>query len=297
MGKTGTGAFVGQQLHENGMGYAAVHDDHVLHAAIEGRGAALHLGNHAAGDDAAFPQLDQILQADFRNQGGGILRIAKHAGDIRHHDQRLGVEGAGNIGGGGIPVDIVSVAGFVAADGGNHGDVAPIQQIHHRIDVHLLDFAHEAQPLILDAALQQAAVHAGEADGLAALHLQQVDQGLVDLAGQHHLHDIHGFLVRHAQAVHEDRLLAQTIHQIIDFRPAAVHKHDMNADEPEEHDVLHDLLLELLVDHGVAAVFDDNDLPGILADIGQGGGQHLRALHVGEVLIHGQQLLTNGNLR
>ena len=152
--------------------------------------------------------------------------------------------------------------------------------------MHLLDLSHISQALVLDGALQQAAVHAGKAHGFAALHLQQVDQGLVDLAGQNHLDDIHGFPVGDAEATHEFRLFAEPVHEIVDLRPAAVHQHDPDADEPEQDDILHDLLLQLLVDHGVAAVLDDNDLARIFPDIGKSGGQDLRAFHVGEVVLH-----------
>ena len=115
---------------------------------------------------------------------------------------------------------------------------------------------------------------------MAALALQQVDQGLVDLAGQHHLHDIHSLAVGDAQAVDELRLLAQALHDIVDIGAAAVDQYDAHADEPEQYDVLHDLLLEVLVDHSVAAVFDDHDLAVIFLDVRQGGGQYLRPLHI-----------------
>ena len=40
----------------------------------------------------------------------------------------------------------------------------------------------------------------------------------------------------------------------------------LDPDELQEHHVLHDLLLELLVDHGVAAVLDHDDLPVVFLD-------------------------------
>ena len=65
-----------------------------------------------------------------------------------------------------------------------------------------------------------------------------------------------------------------------------MHQHDTHADEPQEDDILHDLLFQLVVDHGVAAVLDDDYLAGVAADVGQGGGQDFRTLHVGQIIVH-----------
>ena len=43
----------------------------------------------------------------------------------------------------------------------------------------------------------------------------------------------------------------------------------LHAEELEHNDIMHDGVLKLFVDHGVAAVFDDNDLALILLQIGQ----------------------------
>ena len=46
-----------------------------------------------------------------------------------------------------------------------------------------------------------------------------------------------------------------------------MHEHDLDADQIEQDDILDDRFLQLFVDHGVSAVFDDDDLPGILLDV------------------------------
>ena len=48
-----------------------------------------------------------------------------------------------------------------------------------------------------------------------------------------------------------------------------------------QHDIFHDLLLQLLIDHGIAAVLDDKDLAVIFADIGQRLYQNFRSLMIG----------------
>ena len=61
------------------------------------------------------------------------------------------------------------------------------------------------------AGLNHVAVHAAKADGLAAHGLDIAHQALAHLAGQHHLHDVGGFAVGHAQAVDKLGLLAQAL--------------------------------------------------------------------------------------
>ena len=152
--------------------------------------------------------------------------------------------------------------------------------------MHFLDFTDKAKTLVLDAALQQTAVHTGQADSFTAFHLQQVDQRFVDLPCKDHLDDIHGFFIRDTQTSHKLRLFAEAIHEIVDFRAAAVYQYHTNADKPEQDDIFHDLFLQLFIDHGVAAVFDDNDLTGIFPDVGKGCGQDFRPFHICQFILH-----------
>ena len=50
------------------MGNRAVDDEHALDAGLDGIGAALDFGNHAAGDDAVVFQLPRLVEGDFREQ-------------------------------------------------------------------------------------------------------------------------------------------------------------------------------------------------------------------------------------
>jgi len=137
-----------------------------------------------------------------------------------------------------------------------------------------------AQPRILGCGLDEPPVDAGDAHGLAALHLQEVDQALVDFACQDHLYDVGGLLIGHAQAVHELGFLAHFGHKVRDLRSASVHQHDLHAHQGQEDDVAHDLLFEVLVDHRVAAVFYDDHFVVIILYIGECFGQYLGPLCV-----------------
>ena len=148
------------------------------------------------------------------------------------------------------------------------------------------DLAHETQTLILLLCLDQASVDAGKTHGLSALCPQQAHQGFVDLARQHHLDDIDGLRVCDPQPVHEFRLLAQAVHELVDLRTAAMDQHHPDPHQMQQDDILHNLHFERIVDHGVAAVFHHNGLAAVLPDVGQGLYQHLRPLPVGKLFFH-----------
>ena len=99
--------------------------------------------------------------------------------------------------------------------------------------------------------------------------VEQVDDLGVDLAVEHHLRDLDRLRIRHAQAGDEGRLLADLLEEARDLRAAAVHDDGADADVLHQRDVLHDLLLEVLVDHRIAAVLDDDGLAIEFLDVGQ----------------------------
>jgi len=111
-------------------------------------------------------------------------------------------------------------------------------------------------------------VEVDEADGL-----------LVDLADQHHLDDLDRFLVGHAHAADERRLLAQPLHERADLRPAPVHDHGIDADEVKQDDVERERLLEIGLVHGGAAVLDHDGLSPELPDVRERLHEDLDALH------------------
>ena len=72
-----------------------------------------------------------------------------------------------------------------------------------------------------------------------------------------------------AHAAHEVRLDAELFEHAADLRAAAVDDHRVDADVLQQHDVLREALLELVVGHRVAAVLDDDGLAGEAPDVRQ----------------------------
>jgi len=128
------------------------------------------------------------------------------------------------------------------------------------------------------ARADEGAVLAGEADRLAARLVDELDDLLVHLAAEHHLDHVHRLGIGDAHALHELALLAELGEHAFDLRPAAVHDHRVHADQLQQHHVMREAALELIVDHGVAAELDDDRLAVEALDIRQRLGEDARLL-------------------
>ena len=104
------------------------------------------------------------------------------------------------------------------------------------------------------------AVLAAQADRLAAGRVDEADDLLVDRAGQHHLDDLDGRRVGDAQAAGELRLDAEPLEHLADLRAAAMHHDRIDGGLLHQHDVAREAPRQVLVAHGVAAVFHHDDL-------------------------------------
>nr|GFD60544.1 hypothetical protein [Tanacetum cinerariifolium] len=71
------------------------------------------------------------------------------------------------------------------------------------------------------ARTDQLGILAGQADGTAAVTVDQVDDVLVDLATEDHLHHVHGLRIGDAHAVDEVAFDVQALEQVADLRAAA----------------------------------------------------------------------------
>ena len=129
------------------------------------------------------------------------------------------------------------------------------------------------------ARMDERAVLPGEADGLAAVLVDEADDFLIELA-QHHFDDVHHAIVGDPHALAELALDAHLLQQVADLRAAAVDDDRVHPDELQHHDVAGEARLQRGLDHRVAAVLDDDRLVVEALDVGQRLGENLR-LHGG----------------
>ena len=78
-----------------------------------------------------------------------------------------------------------------------------------------------------------------------------------------------------AQSADELGLDVQTLQHVADLRPAAVHQHDLDTHQRQQHDIVHDCLLQRLVGHGVSAVLDHQNFVVVFLNVRQSIHQHL----------------------
>ncbi len=114
--------------------------------------------------------------------------------------------------------------------------------------------------------------------------IDQADNFLVDLADQDHLHHIHGLAVGHPHAMDIAGLNAQTIEQFIDLRSAAMDDHRVDADLFQQDHIQGELFFQMFIDHGMAAIFDDDGFMPEFLHIGKCFQQHVR---LGNTLCNG----------
>jgi hypothetical protein len=113
---------------------------------------------------------------------------------------------------------------------------------------------------------EQPGVLAGEPDRVRAVGVEQADELTADLAHEHHPDDVHRLRGGHPQAAAELRPDAQAVQHHRDLRSAPVHDDHPDPAQPQEDDVLREGLLEVLVDHRVAAVLHHDGLAVELLD-------------------------------
>ena len=99
--------------------------------------------------------------------------------------------------------------------------------------------------------------------------LNQVDDVLVDQPAEDHLYHVHGLSVGHPHALNEFGFLAQAFQQAADLWAAAVHDHRVDAHLFHHHHITGKAVLQLVVFHGVTAIFDDHGGAGKTLNIRQ----------------------------
>ena len=272
------------------MGLAPVDDVGLPHSPAHRPQAGLHLGDHAGvelGDEGL-----EGVDADARDERAPVGPVGVEPLDVGEHNELLRVQGDGDGGRGGVGVDVEDRGrvGEERGDGGDDGDAPLLQQLGHRAGVDLDDVAHEpdVDALAVDrgqalARPQQAAVLPGDAHGGRARLIEQGDELALDRPGQDHADHVHDLGRGHAQAAAELRLDAQALEHGVDLGAAAVDDDGAQAHLVEEEDVGGEGPLEGVVDHGVAAVLDDDGRPLVGAQPGHGLQQDGGLLRGGQV--------------
>ena len=113
---------------------------------------------------------------------------------------------------------------------------------------------------------------------MAAQVADLAHQAFVYLTGQYHLHHFCGLFIGNPQTIHKLGVHVHTLQGLVDLRTAAVHQHHMDTDGGQEYQIVHDGFFQFFIDHGVAAVFYNNDFLAVHLNVRQSSCQDLRLL-------------------
>src|SRR5699024_2004016 len=122
----------------------------------------------------------------------------------------------------------------------------------------------------------------GGSHRIGAVLVDEADQLAADLAEEHHAHVLHDLRRGDAEAAAELPFQADFVEHHVDLRPAAMHDDGARADRAEEDHVGGEGSLELVVNHGVAAVLHNHDFVAVVQQPWQGLGQHVGTLRGGQ---------------
>ena len=116
--------------------------------------------------------------------------------------------------------------------------------------------------------------------------VDQSDKFTGNLARQNHTHHIHGLRRGDPQTSLEFRLNAQSLKHVRDLRASAMHHNRMQADLSQKNHIFSETGFEMIVDHRIAAIFDDDALSGEFLKPWQRLDQHFRLLVGAQIGMH-----------
>ncbi len=187
------------------------------------------------------------------------------------------MQGDGERGRRGVGVDVEDLPGgpsvgvHLGGDAGHHGHPARVQQVGDGAGVDADHVADQADVDLVGGPVlgrhggrappcgQQAGVLAGHPDGVGPVGVDEADQLAPDGPRQDHPDDVHRLGGGDAVAAAELAGDAHPVEHRADLGPSAVHHHRPQPGQAQEQDVGGEGGLELVVDHGVAAVLDHDE--------------------------------------
>ena len=228
---------------------------------------AVDFRDHAARNDALFLERTDVLRREDGDERIGILHVAHESIDVGHQHEAARAERAGNRCGRRVGIDVVASALAVTGYGRDDGNASLFEKRLDNRDVDARDVPHETEILRFGSCGDETCVKSAQSHGLRALGAQELDEVLVRLACEHALHDAHRLLVGDAKSAHEIRFDPKGGERLVDGGTAAVNEYDADADHREEHQVVHHLLLQLGVLHGVSAVLHHDGVAAVEPDV------------------------------
>src|ERR1039458_1823527 len=274
----GSDAFVGEDLQQDGVGHATIHERDLLDARLDGGHGAIHLRNHPFVDDPALLQHVHLADLQAGDDTVRLVRVLQQARHVAHEDQAPGFQRNRRLRGGYVGVAVVDFAILAERGRADNRRDAFLNALEQRGNVHAGDLAYVAEVQRLAVRPLQASLaapedlRAGEPFGDTTQRGDGRNHLGVDFAREHVVGNLHGGFVGDALALDEVGLETGLLHRPGDGLAAAVNDHWVNFYRFQEDDVARDPVAGLRVRrvHEAAAVFDDKGGAAEALDVRQG---------------------------
>ena len=150
-------------------------------AIFERKLSGAELGEHTASGNAG---VDQDFGFVLTEDGDALTSGIADPFDVRKEEEAVGTPGTGKAGGHLIRIDVIDIAGAVAADAGNDREEAILAESIENADVGTYGTTDLTEGWVDEHAFCKGAIDAAEADGIEAGGDQGGDQFMVDRAGK-----------------------------------------------------------------------------------------------------------------
>ena len=220
----------------------------------------------------------RLFKGQGRNKAVLIAIVGINTAYIGQYQQLFSLQCTGNLACYAISIDVIGFALSAHTGRSDNRDKACIQQHLNQFSVNLFNIANIANIYQINLAifinvgqmllsLNQSSILTVQAHCLATQGVQASYQISIDFTNQSHLRNAHGLSIGYTQAANKLALLTSLHQHTGNFRAAAVNNNGTHTSALQEHDILQHLVLQLVVQHSVAAIFNHDGFILKLAQI------------------------------
>ena len=170
------------------IGSCAIDDADFADAIFESELGGPELGEHATGSDSG---IDEELGFVLSEGWDALTCRITDAFDVGQEKETIGVPGTGEAGRHLVGIDVVDIAGAVAADASNDREEAILAESVEDADVGAYGTTDLTEGWVDDHALGEGAIDAAEANGVDTGGDQGCDQFVIDGAGEYLENGVH----------------------------------------------------------------------------------------------------------
>ena len=248
---------------------ATVDDVSFLSATRKCSNTSTNFRNHTAINFATDNELLCLFKGKSRDEATFITVVGVNTTHVSEHQKFFSFQSACNFASYAVSIDVV---GFTTATNTGRSDYrneAIGQKNFNQFGVNVFNIANIANVYQINFAifinvcqmffsLYQISVFAVQANSTTTQHIQTSYKVSVDFTNQSHFCDANGFSVSYTQTANEFTFFASLHEHCSNFRTAAMNYNGTHTCALQEYDVLQNFVFNLVIEHCVTAVFNND---------------------------------------